>query len=196
MNIKWVWTIPNILSLLRIALVPVFAVLYLMSNAYPQLLWWSIATLVLSGLTDACDGFIARRFHQTSEIGKIIDPVADKLTQVTVVVCLAIREPRLWPLFIVCFIKELLQSIGALVLLLGKKTEVQGSRWYGKVCTAVFYVVMALFVLVENMPDWLFVSLAVLVAALMLFAFFRYAWVFLQITRRNKEAAKPCEKKE
>lgn len=183
MNIKWVWTVPNILSLLRIALVPLFAVLYLMSEQHPTLLWWAIATLVLSGLTDACDGFIARKCNQITEIGKILDPIADKLTQVTVVLCLAIREPRLWPLLIICAVKEIAQSIGAMVLLFVKKSEVQAARWYGKVCTVVFYLVMGLYVLFPAMPTWLFVALGVLVAATMLFAFFHYARLFLQIAR-------------
>ncbi len=184
MNVKWVWTIPNVLSLARIALVPVFAALYLMSEETPSLLWWAIAALVVSGLTDAFDGLIARKCNQISEIGKILDPIADKLTQVTVVLCLAIRMPRLWPLLVICALKEILQSIGALVLLFIKKSEVQAARWYGKVCTVVFYLVMALYVLFPTMPSWLFVSLGVLVAATMLFAFFHYARLFLQIARR------------
>lgn len=190
MNIKWVWTIPNVLSLLRMALVPAFAVLYLLSAEHPSLLWWAIGTLVLSGLTDAFDGLIARKCNQISEVGKILDPIADKLTQVTVVLCLAIREPRLWPLLAICAIKEISQAIGAAVLLFVKKSEVQGARWYGKVCTVVFYLVMGLYVLFPTMPGWLFVALGVLVAATMLFAFFHYARLFLQITRR------PSEKKE
>ncbi len=197
MNVKWVWTIPNVLSLMRIALVPVFAVLYLMSEEHPSLLWWAIMTLVVSGLTDACDGFIARTFNQISEVGKILDPIADKLTQVTVVLCLAIRIPQLWPLLIICAVKETAQAIGALVLLFVKKSEVQAARWYGKVCTVVFYLAMALYVLFPAMPSWLFVTLGVAVAATMLFAFFHYAKLFLQIARRpasSEESASTPDK--
>lgn len=197
MKLKWEWTVPNVLSLFRIVLVPVFAVLYLKSEQQPALLGWAIGTLVLSGLTDMFDGMIARRCNQISEIGKVLDPTADKLTQVTVVLCLTLRIPQLWPLFAVCFVKELLQSIGAALLLFRDQPQVQAARWYGKISTVVFYVAMALYVMFPpvpfvplvgawNMPLWLFVTLAVLVAVLMLIAFYGYARVFVSIVKEKE----------
>ncbi len=196
MRLKWEWTIPNALSLFRIALIPIFAVLYLKSEQQPAFLGWAIATLVLSGLTDMFDGLIARTCNQITEIGKILDPIADKLTQVTVVLCLTIRIPRLWPLLAVCFVKELLQSIGAALLLFRGQSQVQAARWYGKISTIVFYVTMALYVVFPpapatpligawNMPPWLFMALGGLVALLMLIAFYGYARVFLKITKNS-----------
>lgn len=196
MNLKWEWTIPNILSLCRIALVPVFATLYLMSANDPRLLGWAILALVLSGVTDLFDGIIARKCNQITEIGKVLDPIADKLTQVTVVLCLAIRMPRLWPLLALCFLKELLQAIGAAVLLFRRKSQVQSARWYGKVSTFVFYFAMGMYVVFPpapatpllfgwNMPTWLFVALATLVAVLMVFAFFRYSRLFIEISHKG-----------
>jgi len=198
MQLKWQWTIPNILSLIRIALIPVFAVLYIYSDENPDLLAWSIGVLALSGATDLFDGYIARRFNQITEIGKVLDPVADKLTQVTVMLCLAINNPRLFPLFGICFVKELLQSIGAALLMFRKKADAQPARWYGKVATFVFYFCMALFVAFPldgnepllfglTMPLWLFITLAVIVAAFMIFAFIHYAQVYLQVSRDVKE---------
>ncbi len=199
-SIKWVWTVPNGLSLLRLALVPVFAALYLLSNQNPVLLYWSIGALILSGLSDLFDGIIARRFHQVTEIGKILDPIADKLTQVTVVLCLAVRMPRLWPLLVVCLVKEILQSVGAL-LLLKSGAKVQAARWYGKVSTFVFYFAMAMFVAFPtepaspllfgwNMPVWLFGLLVLVVAGCMLFAFYRYTMLFIQVSAQNKKEEK------
>ncbi len=196
MRLKWEWTIPNVLSLFRIALVPLFAVLYLKSEQQPALLGWAIFTLVLSGLTDMFDGLIARKCNQISEIGKVLDPTADKLTQVTVVLCLTLRIPRLWPLFAVCFVKELLQSIGAALLLFRKQSPVQSARWYGKISTVVFYLTMGLYVMFPpapqkpligewNMPMWLFMVLGGLVAVLMLIAFSGYARVFLSLTKKT-----------
>ncbi len=196
MNIKWEWTVPNVLSLFRIALVPLFAVLYLISKDNPSLLGWAIATLVVSGLTDMFDGMIARRCNQITEIGKVLDPIADKLTQVTVVLCLAIRLPRLWPLLCLCFMKELLQSIGAAKLYIRKKQQVQAAKWYGKVSTVVFYLVMGLYVIFPpapekpllwnwNMPLWLFVLLATLVASLMMYAFYQYTQLYMRISRES-----------
>ena len=196
MKLKWEWTIPNILSLFRIALVPVFAVLYLKSERHPVLLGWAIGTLAVSGLTDMFDGLIARKCNQISEVGKVLDPTADKLTQVTVVLCLTVRLPQLWPLLAVCFIKELLQSVGAAMLLFREQSEVQAARWYGKISTVVFYVAMALFVTFPpapavpliggwNVPLWLFAVLTVLVGVLMLIAFYGYARVFLSIVKEH-----------
>lgn len=201
MRLKWEWTIPNALSLFRIVLIPIFAVLYLKSEQQPALLGWSIVTLVISGLTDMFDGLIARACHQITEIGKVLDPIADKLTQVTVVLCLTIRIPRLWPLFAVCFVKELLQAIGAALLLFRKQSQVQAARWYGKISTIVFYVTMALYVVFPpapakpllgdwNMPIWLFMALGGLVALLMLIAFYGYARVFLKITKDTDDTDK------
>lgn len=196
MKLEWKWTIPNILSLFRIALVPVFAVLYLKSERYPLLLGWAIGTLAVSGLTDMFDGMIARKCNQISEIGKMLDPIADKLTQVTVVLCLTLRLKWLWPLFAVCFVKELLQSIGAAMLLYRDQSQVQAARWYGKISTVVFYVAMALFVMFPpapavplvgewNMPLWVFAALMVLVGVWMILAFYGYARVFLSVVKTN-----------
>lgn len=182
LNLKWTWTIPNILSLVRIALLPVFAVLYLKSDAQPMLLWWAGGVLVLSGLTDLFDGAIARRFNQISEVGKLLDPLADKLTQVTVVACLSTRFSELIWLVVLCVLKELAQAIGGF-LLLRRGDTVRGARWFGKVSTVVFYSAMAAIVLFPNQPRWLLIGLVVLVSVLMLVAFFGYLQTFLGARR-------------
>lgn len=200
MGVKWEWTVPNVLSLMRIALVPVFAVLYLMSGTHPLLLYWAVGALVLSGLTDMFDGMIARKCNQITEIGKLLDPVADKLTQVAVLLCLAVRMPRLWPLLAICAAKEIFQSVGATVLYFGRKTQVQSARWYGKVSTVVFYVTMAMYVVFPpapempllfgwNMPAWLSVTLGVIVAMCMVYAFIQYARLFFRIHKETKPTA-------
>ncbi len=197
MGLKWVWTIPNVLSLFRIVLIPVFMVLYLMSDEQPELFWWAVGALVLSGLTDMFDGLIARKCNQISEIGKVLDPIADKLTQVAVLISLAIRLPRLWPLVAICFAKELLQSIGAALLLFKRRSQVQPARWYGKVSTCVFYLAMVLFVLCPpephvplmfdwNMPVWMFFLLVGLVALCMLFAFAQYTRMYVLIVKEDE----------
>lgn len=85
MNIEWKWNIPNLLSLLRILLVPVFVILYLLSSdERMDLMYWSFGVLILSGVTDSLDGIIARKCNQITDLGKLLDPVADKLTQVAV----------------------------------------------------------------------------------------------------------------
>lgn len=182
-NLKFVWNIPNILSLVRLALLPVFAVVYLHDQLY-----WSLAVLALSGLTDLFDGMIARKFNQITEIGKLLDPIADKVTQVTVLVCLTIRNPALIPLLVICFVKELLQAIGGWILL-SRNDIVRGSKWFGKVSTFIFYIAMLLIALWETMPQWLFVTLIALVGVTMLFSFFMYMAVYFNL-RREKVAQK------
>ena len=103
-NVKFVWNIPNALSIFRLVLLPVFAVLILVVERDAELPLWSFGVLVLSGVTDSLDGIIARRFHQITDFGKLMDPVADKITQVTVVICLAVRYTVLIPLVVICLV--------------------------------------------------------------------------------------------
>lgn len=177
-NVKWQWTVPNVLSLVRIALLPVFVVLYLNSTAHPTLLWWAFAVLVFSGLTDLFDGWIARRFNQISEAGKLLDPLADKLTQLAVVICLSTQFEELVWLMALCLLKEVAQVIGGL-LLLRRGDEVRGSQWFGKICTFVFYAAMAAIVLFDNMPSAVRIGLVVLVGILMLVTFFGYLSTYI-----------------
>ncbi len=187
LNVDWKWNVPNVLSLLRIALVPVFSVLYLL-----RLDGWAFAVLLLSGLTDLVDGFVARHFNQITDCGKLLDPLSDKLTQIAVVVCLTTRYTELLPLTVLCFAKELCQAIGG-ILLLRKNVQAQGAKWFGKVSTVLFYTTMLVVVLwYEQLMMTAPLVLAVLVglvAVSMLVAFVGYLRIFLQMRRTVKSAA-------
>ena len=91
---KELFLIPNLLCYLRLLLLPVFAVFYSCEEYV-----WATVTVLVSAFTDVADGFIARKFNMTSELGKILDPFADKLTQAVVSACLLIRYPIMWVLF-------------------------------------------------------------------------------------------------
>lgn len=146
-----VWTVPNLLSFIRILLVPVFAFLFykgytLNESSY---LIWAVAVLGFSGLSDFFDGKIARRFNQISELGKILDPIADKLTQATIAVMLFYTffkaENRTLHLFAYVFllfiVKELVMLIGgALMIYFGIRPG--AAEIFGKVATMAFYLVM------------------------------------------------------
>ena len=181
-NIELKMNIPNALSLLRMVLLPVFAVLYLNSDNNPALLYWAFGVLLISGLSDSIDGYIARRFNQITDLGKVLDPLADKLTQVTVVLCFAIKNSWAIYLLVICLIKELLQGIGGLILL-QRGEKIHGARWYGKVSTFVFYGFMTVIVLWTDMPFWLMAIMVGIVAFLMLFAFFKYLKLFFHIKK-------------
>ncbi len=189
LNVEWKWNIPNALSVVRMALIPVFVTLYLL-----DLDTWAFAVLLVSGLTDFVDGFIARRFNMITDCGKLLDPLSDKLTQVAVVVCLTTRYPELLPLTVLCFVKELSQGIGG-ILLLKKNVQAQGARWFGKVSTVLFYATMLVIVLwydalVVSAP-WVLWLLVGLVGISMLIAFVGYLRMFIQIRRDVTDVPAP-----
>ena len=179
-RLKFVWNVPNTLSLVRIVLLPAFVALYFTGR-----LEWAVATLVFSGLTDLFDGVIARRCNQITEIGKLLDPIADKLTQITVLLCLAISYRELIPLAVICLVKEVLQVIGGWILL-SKNTNIRSSKWFGKVSTFLFYAVMLLIVVWENMPPLVLVILIILVAVTMLFSFFKYMQIYFNLRKESE----------
>lgn len=144
---KQILTIPNLLSLIRLALIPVIVWLYCVEKS-PA---WTAAVIVLSGVTDVVDGWIARHFNMVSDVGKALDPVADKLTQMAVLICLVTRFP--WILLPLCLmvVKEL-SAIVLRGLILKKTGEVQSAVWHGKVNTFLLDAVMLLHILWYRIP--------------------------------------------
>ena len=174
-------TIPNILSLFRILLVPVFCWTYLLLREP----WLSAGVLALSGLTDVADGFVARRFHMVSDVGKVLDPIADKFTQAAVLICLLIRFPVLLPAFVALAIKEITDGITGLVVL--KRTGiVLSAKWHGKAATAVLYAVMTLHVVWPDIPAWLTLTLMLVCVALLLLSLTLYTVQNLRILREHE----------
>ena len=147
---KGCWTIPNLLSVIRILLIPVFAYLF-----YNDEKIMSVVVLAISGLTDTFDGQIARRFNQISALGKVLDPVADKLTQITIAVMLFIdfktaSNPIINALgwvFLVFLIKEAVMIVGGLIMLL-LNIRPGAAEFWGKAATLVFYVGMVIIIAV------------------------------------------------
>ena len=147
---KGCWTIPNLLSVIRILLIPVFAYLF-----YNDEKIWAVVILALSGLSDTFDGQIARKFNQISDLGKVLDPVADKLTQITIAVMLLIdfksaQNPIINALgwvFLVFLIKEAGMIVGGLIMLL-LNIRPGAAEFWGKAATVVFYVGMVIIIAV------------------------------------------------
>ncbi len=179
---KMVWNVPNILSVIRLALVPLIAASFLLSNRDPNLIYVFLVALIVSGLSDVVDGYIARKFNQITDIGKILDPLADKLTQLTVLVCLTIHYLEILPLTVICLCKEGMQLIGGL-LLLNKGQKIRSSKWFGKLSTVTFYTAVVLFVAFPKMPAVLHWGLIVLVGGMMVFAFVNYTRIFKQTAK-------------
>ncbi len=147
---KAVFTIPNLLSCVRLGLIPVIVWLYVEKESYQ----WAGYILILSGLTDIVDGFIARHCHMISDVGKVLDPIADKLTQAVMLVCLMLRYPDiLWPL-VLMVVKELFMAISGLLVI--KRTgKVLGANWHGKAATVLLYVTIFLHIFWHDIPKFL-----------------------------------------
>ena len=133
---KDIFSIPNILSFVRILLIPIFVWLYVTAGTSGEY-YLAAAVVVASGITDFLDGQIARRCNMITEFGKFLDPLADKLTQGTLFLCIAINYPLMWILLAIWLLKDGFMAIMGLVLLKTKQTKLDGARWYGKVCTAI-----------------------------------------------------------
>lgn len=141
-------TIPNLLSVIRLLMIPVIVWLYMIKEQYGT----AVFVIFLSGLTDVADGIIARKFHMVSDFGKILDPVADKLTQFTVIVCLTKTYDWMMALVILFFIKEICMAAMGYVVM-KKKDSVNSAKWYGKLNTVVLYLVMAILILFPKVPE-------------------------------------------
>ena len=184
-----VWTIPNALTVLRILLVPVFVLCFYKGKIIPAFL-----IVVFSGVTDNLDGRIARKFNQISELGKTLDPVADKLTQITLAVMFYLEfkksaSPSMaafsW-VFLLFLFKELFMIfVGFIMLIIGLRPV--PAVIYGKVATVVFYIVMATLLSfgpdigafskmfpVVTIPEWFAMMLVVIATILTFIALFSY----------------------
>ncbi|MBQ9839016.1 MAG: CDP-alcohol phosphatidyltransferase family protein [Oscillospiraceae bacterium] len=169
---KEILTIPNLLSLFRLALIPVYMVIYLNATK-PSHYFLSAAILAVSCLTDLIDGKIARHFNMISTVGKILDPIADKATQFTLIVCLASRYPVLWYLVVYFFIKECFQLIaGGLALRKGKMLE--GALLSGKICTTVLFVSLIVLIMIPQIDPNIVTIVAIVDAGFMTVAFISY----------------------
>ncbi len=178
-------TIPNLLSLIRILLIPLFVWLYLVEENVPA----TAVVLVLSGLTDALDGFIARHYHMVSDFGKALDPFADKLTQFAMLCCLVVRFPRMLWLIIVLCVKEVLVASSQLLVI--RKTElVLGAEWHGKITTILLYAVMILHLLWLDIPATLSWSLVGLCIGMLLLSGVLYGIRNYRAIRDNQAKAK------
>ena len=131
-----VFTVPNILVFIRVLLVRVFVALY-----FNGIYSWAFVVMGLAFLTDFFDGKIARKFNCITDLGKTIDPIADKIYQFAVALCLMFEYPLITSVAAVLFIKEISMGVMGLILI-SKGGKVFGAKWYGKLSTAVLDVSM------------------------------------------------------
>ncbi|EJX49327.1 putative CDP-diacylglycerol--glycerol-3-phosphate 3-phosphatidyltransferase [Enterococcus faecium R499] len=176
---KEIQTIPNLLSIFRIFLLPIYLYFVLRQSFYI-----AGAVIVVSGLSDYLDGVIARRYNQVTDLGKVLDPFADKLTQLFLILSMAWYRPWLWLLFGLFLIKEGFMFVAGLIGL-SKNIKLSGAKWYGKVATAVIYVGMILLLLFPELPTlWVRVIFAVITYGL-LQSFVLYAVEYRKMFQRK-----------
>ena len=162
-------TIPNLLSLFRLMLIPVIIWLYAVEHN-PL---WTCIILILSGITDVVDGIIARKCHMVSDFGKAFDPVADKLTQIAMLLCLVTRFR--WILLPLCImiVKEIVAGILGLMVI-RKTGNVDGAVWHGKATTVSLYSMMIIHLIWFNIPAVISGILIGVCTALALLSAFMY----------------------
>ena len=179
MRNKNIFTIPNTLSMFRLLLLPVIVYMYINQKDYVL----TGILLLVSGITDLLDGYTARTFNMMSDLGKILDPVADKATQAVVLLCLVTRFRWLVIPFICIVIKELFMSCVGMVVI--KKTgEVHGAVWHGKVATFMLDFMIILHVFYINITHTLSITLTVISTLLILLSFYLYAKENINILKK------------
>ena len=180
--------IPNVLSIIRIGLVGVFV--YVFFNNYPNNLVWALVVFLTAGLTDVIDGFLARKFNWITNLGKILDPLADKLMQCTVLVCMLTK--KLIPVWLVVpfILKEFLMLLGGL-LVIKKRRVIVVSNIFGKMTVVFFYAAVVFCIaareFLEQNPVVLYsVCLLILIAAIS--AFVNYITTYFKALKKQESS--------
>lgn len=181
--------IPNILSFIRIALVGVF--IYLFFLDYPRNILWALLTFLVAGATDVVDGYLARRNNWITDLGKIIDPLADKLMQCTVLICMLIKN--LLPVWLVVpfILKEAVILIGGLFVS-KRMSKVVVSNVFGKLTVVFFYGAILICMLARDFlaaNPWVLYLISALVLCAAGAALINYTVVCLRMLRQQKKAA-------
>lgn len=156
-------TIPNLMSVFRIALIPLVVWLYSVEKNY----YAAIGVIVLSAVTDIIDGWIARHFNMISDFGKALDPLADKLTQAALLLCLLSKYNLMRELIVIFGLCEITKfTLGIIVA--KKYDEVNGAKWYGKANTVIIYATMIALILFPQMSGDIATTLILFCGAVMI----------------------------
>ncbi len=180
-------TIPNMLSLFRLLLIPVYVIIYLKASE-PAHYYIAGGILAVSCLTDMIDGKIARHFNMISTVGKILDPLADKITQFTLILCLSIRYQYL-PLWIVVglfVLKESFQLIAGIVTF-RKGKMLTGALITGKISTTVLFVSLILLVLMPDLNKTIICTIVIVDGIFLLISFADYIRTYYKKTSMIQE---------
>lgn len=178
------FSIPNLMGYFRIVLVIVYMVLFYRSMSGAPY-WPVIATVVVSGLTDFFDGKIARRFNMITEWGKILDPIADKITLGAIILSLTFKYKIAIAMVVFYVIKESFMGIVGLYSI-RKGHKVEGAMWYGKVCTFSTYMILIALLLFPQMPIRTVDILVVADMVIMVFTLINYVIYYGKMFKKDE----------
>lgn len=183
-NWKEEWTsIPNLLSLFRLVLVPLY--LYLIFSAGTKNdIYAAPGVLIVSGVTDFADGQIARRCDQITDLGKFLDPAADKITQLALMISLAYFNPEVSWLVALFIAKELFMVIAGAIGL-KRKVNLQGAKWFGKISTAVIYVAIPILLLFPDISATIKNALFLVIAFFLAQSFILYIREYIRMFKEQ-----------
>lgn len=168
-------TIPNAMSLFRLLLIP-----FIVWSFWSGEIYIAVGLVALSAVTDMLDGVVARRFNMVSDVGKILDPIADKLTQAALLVCLIADHKMILFLLALLVIKETLMAFfGGMTL--KKCDSVQSAKWHGKLCTVVFESTMIVLMLFPSIPENVVNMLILICGIVMLFSLVMYLIYYISM---------------
>ncbi|MBR4290267.1 MAG: CDP-alcohol phosphatidyltransferase family protein [Oscillospiraceae bacterium] len=173
---KEVFTIPNMLSLFRLILIPVYVSIYMNATGMQEY-FMAGSILAVSCLTDMVDGQIARHFNMISTVGKILDPVADKLTQFTLTLCLSVKYPVLRFVLMLFVVKEMFQAVMGLIHLRRGKM-LPGALPAGKVCTTVLFLSLIVLVLLPQLQARIVDIIAIIDTVFLSLSFIAYIFAY------------------
>ncbi len=179
---KQYFTLPNILTYFRFALIPVILWLYCFKANYAAAAW----VMAVSAATDVIDGWIARHFNLVTDWGKIIDPFADKFTQIAIAFCLAWRYPLVWLLLGFLLVKEFYMGLIGLIFI--KKTDtVEGSVWYGKFTTVLFFFIALVMIVAPELPHWAILAMVLAECGMLLLSQILYTLRYIRLYRELRQ---------
>ncbi len=184
------FTIPNILSIIRLLMIPFIVWYYCVEKD----LTVAFILFTISAFTDVADGFIARRFNMITDAGKILDPIADKLTQAAVIfcLCLTINSVGMWVLLGVLVVKEIAMFVMGLVSLKAVD-EINGAKWFGKLSTVVIFLVVGINSLFGNLPPAIHTISILIAIGFMTLSLIKYALFYRKLIseyKKNENASK------
>ena len=178
---KDVLTVPNIISVFRLALIPFIVWAYCQKKNYLTILF-----VFVSGVSDVIDGIIARKCNLVSDVGKFIDPLADWLTQFALIACVAITYPYIWIVVGLFVIRQLIMfAMG--VYAFKRIGKVNSAKWYGKANTVALYLVAGLIILFPTMHLALVYALIGVCGGLILFSLVMYARFYKNVCNQATE---------